>query len=119
MAMLALAVFSCVALASATVGLARETTTSPGSRVDTLVIIQNNGITVGESARLPRGVIVFFYVKNLTKTVKNFKFLGKETKPIRPGDQRTLRVVLNRRGVFPYLSTLNPARRFRGLFLVY
>jgi len=94
-------------------------TTSPGQRVDTLVLIENQGITVGESGRLPRGVIVVFYVKNLTKTAKNFKFLGKQTRPIAPGQQEILRVTLVRRGVYPYLSTLNPSKKLRGLFLVY
>jgi hypothetical protein len=64
-------------------------------------------------------VIVVFYVKNLTKTPKNFEFLGEQSRPIAPGHQATLRVTLLRRGVYPYLSTLNPSKKLRGLLLVY
>ena len=112
-----LALATCLLLCStASAGVA---TTSPGQRVNTLVLIENHGITVGESGRLPRGVIVTFFVKNLTKSAKNFKFLGKKTQAIAPGQQAILKVTLLRRGVFPYLSTLNPSRKLRGLFLVY
>jgi len=116
---LAFAAALCGVPIAADAGIARVVTTSPGGHVNTLVLIQNQGITVGEAGRLPRGVSVTFYVRNLTKTTKNFKFLGKVTTPIRPGHQAKLRVNLDRRGVYPYLSTLNPSRKFRGLFLVY
>ena len=118
-ALVLLALATCFLLCSTSTASARVATTSPGQRVNTLVLIEGQGITVGESARLPRGVIVTFYVKNLTKSAKNFKFLGKKTRPIAPGQQATLKVTLVRRGVFPYLSTLNPSRKLRGLFLVY
>ena len=116
---IAFAAALCGVPVAADAGIARVVTTSPGGHVNTLVLIQDRGITVGEAGRLPRGVDVTFYVRNLTKTTKNFKFLGKQTKPIRPGHQAQLSVMLARRGVYPYLSTLNPSRKFRGLFLVY
>ena len=100
-------------------GLARVTTTSPGQHVDAVVLLEDGGITVGRNARLPRGVNVTFFVKNETKTTKNFKFLGKITKPIAPGHQARLTITLEARGVYPYLSTLHPSKAMRGLFVVY
>ncbi len=49
------------------------------------VLITAKGITVGDQARLPRGVDATFYVKNLTSKIQNFSFLGKKTNPIKPG----------------------------------
>jgi hypothetical protein len=107
------------ALVLSGVGVARVATTSPGKHVNTVVLITNKGIAVGESGRLPRGVVVTFFVKNLTKSRKNFEFLGHTTKPIPPGKETKLTLVLQRRGVYPYLSTLNPSKLLRGLFIVY
>ena len=104
---------------AADAGIARVVTTSPGGHVNTLVLIQDRGITVGEAGRLPRGVNVTFFVRNLTKTTKNFKFLGKRRSRSALDIRRSCSVQLARRGVYPYLSTLNPSRKFRGLFLVY
>jgi hypothetical protein len=110
-------------LAACAVGLASAgasiATTSPGQHVDAVVLIQAKGITVGDDARLPRGVNVTFFVKNLTRSPKNFRFLGKHTKVILPGKQAKLTVTLIRRGVFPYLSTVHPSKVLRGLFIVY
>jgi hypothetical protein len=119
LAILVVAVVLCAALWSGRAGFARDATTSPGQRVDSLVLLENQGISMSENAHLPRGVIVVFYVRNLTKTPKNFRFLGKQTKIIEPGKQAVLKVTLLKRGVFPYLSTVNPSRKMRGLFFVY
>jgi len=108
-----------LALVSVGLASARINTTSPGQHVTEVVLIQSQGITVGNNARLPRGVIVTFYVKNLTQTAKNFKIFGKTTPAIRPGRQAKLTLTLEARGVFPYQSTLHASRVFRGLFIVY
>jgi hypothetical protein len=110
---------SILVLVFAAAALARVETTSPGQHVKEVVLIENAGITVGNSGRLPRGVNVTFFVKNLTKTPKNFQFLGKRTKPIAPGKQGKLNVTLVRRGVYPYQSTVNPNKKLRGVFDVY
>jgi uncharacterized protein (DUF58 family) len=112
----AVAVFS---LAFTVLALAGVRTTSPGQHVKEVVLIEDSGITVGNSGRLPRGVDVTFFVKNLTKTPKNFQILGKQTKSIPPGKQEKLNVTLVRRGVFPYQSSVNPNKKLRGVFDVY
>lgn len=99
--------------------LAHPSTTAPGEHVDETVLLQAAGITVGGDARLPRGVDVTFFVKNLTKVTENFKILGKTTPPIKPGHTAKLSVTLAARGVFPYQSTIGDRRTERGLFVVY
>jgi len=108
-----------LSLAFVSSAVARDETTAPGQHVNNVVLIENAGFTVGNSGRLPRGVNVTFFVKNLTKSAKNFKILGKATKPIAPGHQEKLTITLAKRGVYPYESTLNPTKNLRGLFDVY
>jgi hypothetical protein len=108
--------FACLGAQTAS---GEQSTTSPGQHVDETVLLQPAGISVGGNARLPRGVDVTFFVKNLTKTTENFKILGKTTPPIKPGHSAKLSVTLAARGVFPYQSTIGDRRAERGLFVVY
>jgi hypothetical protein len=107
------------ALASIPFGFAQATTTAPGAHAIVPVVLMKKAIAVGDGSRLPRGVFVSFYIRNLTKLTQNFTFLGKKTNPIKPGQTGVLTITLNRRGIFPYLSTLDRTRVLRGLFIVY
>ena len=58
-------------------------------------------------------------MKNQSHVDQNFTLLGHKTKTLKPGDKASFSVLLNRRGIFPYRSTLDDKRPFRGLFIVY
>jgi hypothetical protein len=108
-----------VALAAASTASAAVQTTAPGTKAILPVLITNKAIAVGNSARMPRGVLVTFVVKNESTRNQNFVFLGKRTGTLKPGGKGSFSVLLSRRGIFPYRSTLDDARPFRGLFIVY
>jgi hypothetical protein len=98
---------------------ARQATTAPGTHTFLAVLITDKGIAVANSARLPRGVLATFSVKNQSHKLQNFTLLGHKTPTLRPGGKSSFSILLSRRGIFPYRSTLDSARPFRGLFIVY
>lgn len=58
-----------------------------------------------------RGEIAYFVVRNMGKKPHDFTVLGKKTKTIRPGGAARFHVVLNRRGSFPFHSTLDKGKK--------
>jgi plastocyanin len=68
-------------------------------------------ITVGDLAR--------FTIVNKGTKPHDFKIFGKvRTTAIKPGHKTTFIMSLNKRGQFPYLSTLNGNKGLRGTFSV-
>ena len=98
---------------------ALQTTTAPGAHTFLAVLITDKGIAVANYARLPRGVLATFAVKNKSNKPQNFTLLGHKTPTLKPGGKGAFTVLLTKRGIFPYRSTLDTARPFRGLFVVY
>jgi len=104
---------------AAPIALGAPATTAPGSRVTIGVRITDTSVNVFDSARMARGTIATFYVKNAGKKVHNFKLLGHKTKNLGPGKTGSFTVELLARGAFPYGSTLDKGKRFHGYFVVY
>jgi len=108
-----------LALIAAPGAFARQATTAPGTHTFLAVLITDKGIAIANSARLPRGVLATFAVKNKSHRLQTFTILGHRTPTLKPGGKSSFTVLLGKRGIFPYRSTLDPARAFRGLFIVY
>ncbi len=68
---------------------------------------------------MPRGVIATFSVVNQTAKAHNFVRLGQRTPSLLPGAKASFTVTLVRRGIFPYLSSINPSSKLKGNFIVY
>ena len=110
-AVLLVAALMCARVATAT--------TTPGQHAIVPVLITDSRIAIGEQGRLPRGVLATFAVKNSSSRNQNFTIFGKKTGVLKPGAKGSFSVLLSHRGIFPYRSTLDNARPFRGLFIVY
>jgi len=110
-------------------------TTAPGKALLVYVAIRESGITTsfwtstkvsGEETKfvlqpgqVTRGQMAYFVVQNFGKKPHDFVVLGRKTRKLRPGDKAHFHLVLTRRGAFPYRSTLDDAKPFRGVFKVY
>jgi hypothetical protein len=139
----ALAVAVVAALIFSAGSLAGPKTTAPSNKVTVLVLIDDKGIKVhrfvqlgnevqnpqaGESEAssiqtllgpVPRGDYLSFNIFNRGKKVHNFTIFGKRTPPIKPGRKAHLFAQALTRGTFPYRSTLDKSKTFRGTFTVY
>jgi hypothetical protein len=113
------------------VSLAVPQTTAPTKRVTVLVEINDKGLTlhpfvgVGTESDLgqnlqvlvgpvPRGDYLSFNVYNHGKKPHDFTIFGKKTPPIKPGKAAHLFAAATVRGSFPYKSTLDKGKAFRG-----
>src|SRR5262249_43649561 len=117
-------------------------TTAPSNKVTVLVVIDDHGIKVHSFVRLgneaqgrktgndpssmqalpgpvPRGDYMSFNIFNRGKKPHDFTIFGKKTRPIKPGKSAHLFAVALKRGNFPYRSTLDRSRAFRGYFTVF
>jgi hypothetical protein len=101
-------------------GRAQPATTAPGKHAIIPVTLLSGSVAIAGGPRMARGVTVSFYVRNLTKGVRQFTIFGKKTALIRPGHTQVLKnVYLPRRGLFKFLSLSAGTRPVRGIFIVY
>lgn len=133
---------SVVAIAAAMIfsagSLAGQKTTAPSKKVTVMVLINDQGIRVfffaaqmgpdgqidpgaaiAVTGGVPRGDYVSIDVYNRGKKAHNFAILGKKTSSIKPGGKAHLFVSASMRGAFPYRSTLDTGKAFRGQITVY
>jgi hypothetical protein len=68
---------------------------------------------------VPRGNYLKFNVLNHGKKPHNFAVFGKKTRLLKPGGKAHLFKQTNVRGKFPYASTLDRGKRFRGSITVF
>ncbi len=110
-------------------------TTAPGDAPVTVYVIETdtgikysmwqNLVYEGQPAQvvaqvLQRGQLATFEVTNKGKRPHNFAAFGKATPKLAPGGKGHFKLVLLRRGRFPYESTLDKGKRgFRGTLTVY
>jgi hypothetical protein len=113
---------------------AARNTTAPGKTVIVHVNITDKGISTATYAplevesgqktlaavfHLTRGLTAYFSVHNLGKKPHDFVVLGNKTARLAPGAKARFKVVLSRRGSFPYESTLDKGKPgFRGDLVV-
>jgi hypothetical protein len=113
---------------------AGTTTTEPGKHVLVYFIIDDKKIsyaiyrkTLGSEFNdllflekwVVRGDFATFFVINRGKKPHGFAFLGKKWKALKPGHKEHFSRALIVRGKFPYRSTTDPGKRFKGVFPVY
>jgi len=117
-------------------------TTAPSNKVTVLVVIDDRGIKVHSFVGLgneqqgkdpgnepssmqallgpvPRGDFMSFNIFNRGKKTHDFTIFGKKTPPIKPGKSAHLFAQALTRGNFPYRSTLDRSRAFRGYFTIF
>jgi hypothetical protein len=114
---------------------AAPTTTEPGKALLVYVSIRDSGITTSfwtsttvsgqetkfvlQPGQVTRGQMAYFVVQNFGKKPHDFVLLGRKTRKLRPGAKAHFHLVLARRGEFPYRSTLDDDKAFRGIFRVF
>jgi len=122
-----------LALLCSSASLAGSRTTAPGKNVLVYFVINDKEIryqiyreTAGGGASdltlekyVLRGDFARFFVINRGKARHGFAFLGKKFAPLRPGHRARFSRALLARGAFPYRSTTDPGKAFKGVFRVY
>jgi hypothetical protein len=121
-----------LALLCASASLAGRSTTQPSKNVLVYFVITDQKIayeilrpTVGGGSDLTlekyvlRGDFATFFVINRGKKPHGFAFLGKKFAPLKPGRKARFHRALLVRGVFPYRSTTDRGKAFKGVFRVY
>ena len=122
-------------LLCASASVAASTTTEPGQTLIVYFIINDQKITlsifrekVNDSGGIDltpelyydRGNVATFIVVNRGKKPHGFAFLGKKIPPVKPGGKVRLgRRALVARGAFPYSSTTDRGKAFKGVLKVY
>jgi hypothetical protein len=117
----ALLVATAAALTFSAVAFGTAKTTEPSKYILVSVVIRDDGITIGSwlgtkhhgdmtplAGPVPRGDYLSFQVLNI----------GKKTGPIKPGGKAHLFTAALVRGNFPYKSTVDKGKAFRGVFTV-
>jgi hypothetical protein len=109
-------------------------TTQPGKHVLVYFILSDNKIsyaiyrkTLGSGANdllflekwVVRGDFATFFVINRGTKPHGFAFLGKKWAALKPGQKTHFYRALLIRGGFPYRSTTDPGKAFKGVFPVY
>ncbi|SRR5216683_1015130 len=122
-----------LALLCSSASLARTSTTQPGKNVLVYFIINDQKIFYsiyreqqgGGNSELTleryvvRGDFATFYVINRGKKPHGFAFFGKTFATVSPGHRAHFSSALLRRGAFPYRSTTDPGKAFKGVFPIY
>ena len=123
-----------LALLCSTASLAARTTTQPGKQVVVYFILDDHKIsytiyrkTAGSvnsdqlffEKWVVRGDFATFFVINRGKKPHGFTFLGKKWAALKPGKRAHFSRSLLTRGGFPYRSTTDPGKAFKGVFPVY
>jgi hypothetical protein len=123
-----------VALSLSAVSLAgvRTTqTTVPSRFVQMTVIIRDTGILAGYASGsqshdnnyplygpVPRGDTLTINIRNIGKKVHNFEIAGRKTKLIKPGKTAHILIRAVVRGIYPWGSTIDKGKPFRGSLTV-
>jgi hypothetical protein len=123
-----------LALLCASTSLAETRTTAPGKNAVVYFILQDQKIVVQIFRKTPndsgyydlyperylvRGDFATFIAVNRGKKRHGLVFLGKKIAPLKPGGkERITRRALLVRGAFPYRSTTDRGKAFKGLFRV-
>src|SRR5438046_192581 len=109
-------------------------TTTPSKSATVFVLIKDTGITVYKFSEklsagsigidalrgpVPRGDILHFQIVNRGKQVHDFAIFGRKTPVLKPGQKARFNVPATTRGSFPYKSTLDRGKTFRGFFTIY
>ena len=128
---LSIVVLAALALLS-TSALAARTTTQPGKTVLVYFVISDKNIayeilrpTVGGNTDMYlekyafRGDFAKFTVINRGKKAHGFAFLGKKFTLIKPGHRERFNRALLVRGAFPFRSTTDRGKAFKGVFRVF
>ena len=123
-----------LALLCSSASVAETRTTEPGKHVLVYFIINDQRIsytiyrkTVGSEFNdllflekwVVRGDFATFFVINRGKNPHGFTFLGKKWTAVAPGHKEHFTHALLVRGAFPYRSTTDPGKAFKGVFPVY
>jgi len=122
-----------LALLCSSASIAGTSTTQPGKHVLVYFIINDQKIsyTIYRTAQgggtsdlflekwVVRGDYATFFVVNRGKKPHGFAFLGKKFAPVRPGHRARFSQALLMRGAFPYRSTTDRGKAYKGVFPVY
>ena len=123
-----------LALLCSSASVAETRTTEPGKHVLVYFIINDQKVsyaiyrkTLGSDAGdlvflekwVVRGDFATFFVINRGKKPHGFTFLGKKWAALKPGQKAHFYRALLIRGAFPYRSTTDRGRAFKGVFPVY
>jgi hypothetical protein len=122
-----------LALLCSSPSFAASTTTAPGKNVLVYFVIDDQQIRYqiyretqgGGSSDLYlekyvlRGDYASFFVINRGKKQHGFAFMGKKFASLRPGHRAHFNQALLVRGSFPYRSTTDRGKLFKGVFRVY
>jgi hypothetical protein len=122
------------ALTFSATSLAAPMTTAPTKTVlvqvlitdQRMIVAQYQGERLGNGqpgfavfpGSIPRGDYLKFVVQNRGKKVHNFTIFGKTTKPIKPGGMAHFNKLAKIRGKFPYRSTFDKGKAFRGTIVI-
>jgi hypothetical protein len=121
-----------LALLVSAASLAKGTTTAPGKHVLVYFVINDKKIayeilrtTAGGGNNelflekyVVRGDFATFYVINRGHKRHGFTFYGHQIPPLKPGARARFSASLLRRGSFPYASTTDKGKAFKGVFPV-
>lgn len=123
-----------LALLCSSASVAGTRTTEPGKHVLVYFVIDDQKIsyviyrkTLGSDAGdltflekwVVRGDFATFFVVNRGKKPHGFTFLGKKWAALKPGQKAHFNRALLIRGGFPYRSTTDKGKAFKGVFPVY
>lgn len=122
-----------LALLCSSASLAGSRTTQPGKNVLVYFVINDQKTAYaiyreqagGGTSELTleryvlRGDIAKFFVINRGKKPHDFDFFGHKIPTLKPGAKVHFSATLLRRGSFPYSSSTDPGKAFRGVFPVY
>jgi hypothetical protein len=104
---------------AASLGSGAGATTAPGQKTVIRVTLTDKGIAIQYNGQEARGVIVSFQAVNDGKKPHSFTLFGHKTPVLKPGKKASFTVTLVHRGLFPYRSTVDTGKAFRGNFIVY
>jgi len=115
----ALAVVGAGASAQAAVRPVQAGNTRGAELIKTVNVAASEFKFVLSSKSAKRGVVIF-KVKNAGKLGHDFEIDGRKTKVISPGQSATLRVVMLRKGTYPYKCTVpgHAAAGMKGVFTI-
>jgi hypothetical protein len=113
--------------------LAATRTTAPGKHVLVYFVINDKRVAYeilrttagGGTDQLTltqyvvRGDLATFYIINRAHKRHGFTFFGRKIPPLKPGARVHFTASLIRRGRYPYASTPNQGKAFRGVFPVF
>jgi hypothetical protein len=129
---LLIAAFAALSFSAAAIGGVR--TTAPATSATVFVLISDQGIRVSAYSEtlsansptlgmlrgaIPRGDVLHFEVLNRGKKLHDFVIFGKKTKVLKHGQRAKFRILATSRGKFPYMSTLDKGKTFRGFVSIY